>query len=64
MNPILTIRIYEDIDKPHEIEKHRYLYDIKETINQVDLYEAIRKAIDKRLQFNNAKITGANNVNV
>lgn len=63
MKPILTIRIYEDIDKPHEIETVGTISMlITETINQLDLFNAIRNAIDERLKKQNTKLKGETNV--
>lgn len=49
MKPILIIKIYDDIDKPHEIVNPKN-GKVIETINQLDLINAIRMVIEGRLK--------------
>lgn len=62
MKPILTIRIYEDIAKSYEIESRRAytnaIFDVKQTINQLDLFNAIRNATEERLKKHHNKLKG------
>lgn len=50
---LLTVTIYEDIDEPYHVE---LLEQHLTTINQTELYEAIRDVIAMRLQVNQDKI--------
>lgn len=52
--PLLTIKIYDDINLPHEVILDK---DTFHTINQNDLYEAIRQTIQVRLTLNHEEIT-------
>lgn len=54
--PILVIEIYEDIDRPYKIIDNTGK--VINTIQQIDLYNAIRKAINLRLQKHHSKLQG------
>lgn len=50
---LLTITIYEDINEPYHVE---LLEQHLTTINQNELYEAIRDVIEVRLQVNHERL--------